>query len=180
MPSTYHPFSILWHWLIAAVLILAFVLVLSVDDTPGFTPEKLKLMNWHKWAGISVLVLTFLRIITRLIYPAPPLGADVRMPAWQKRIHQFTLFAMLTLCLAIPLVGWTMSSAKGFPVVWFGVVQLPDLVAKDKALGHNLADLHEILAWSLAALVGLHTAAALKHRLINKDSVLQRMLPWVK
>ena len=160
--------------------VLAFVMVLSVDDTPCFTPEKHNLMNWHKWAGISVLALTALRIVTRLVYPAPSLGTDLRMPAWQKRVHQFTLFAMLALCLAIPLVGWTMSSAKGFPVVWFGVISLPDLVAKDKALGHNLEELHEILAWSLAALVGLHTAAALKHRLIDKDSVLQRILPWVK
>ena len=180
MRKTYHPLSIFWHWLIAAVLITAFVLVLSVDDTPGFTPEKLKLMNWHKWAGISVLALTSFRIVTRFIYPAPPLGADVRMPLWQKRIHQFTLFAMLALCLAIPLLGWTMSSAKGFPVVWFGVIALPDLVAKDKALGENLAQLHVILAWSLAALVGLHTAASLKHRFIDKDSVLKRMLPWMK
>lgn len=180
MRTTYHPLSIFWHWLIAAVLVLAFVLVLSVDDTPGFSPAKLQLMNWHKWAGISVLVLTFLRIITRLIYPAPALAGDVQMPAWQKLAHRCTLFAMLALCLAIPLVGWAMSSAKGFPVVWFGVIALPDLVAKDKALGHNLAELHEVLAWSLAALVGLHTAAALKHRLINKDSVLQRMLPWGK
>ena len=100
MRTTYHPFSILWHWLIAAVLVLAFVLVLSVDDTPGFSPAKLQLMNWHKWAGISVLVLTFLRIITRLIYPAPALAGDVQMPAWQKLAHRCTLFAMLALCLA--------------------------------------------------------------------------------
>src|SRR5690606_1611925 len=84
---------------------------------------------------------------------------------------------LYALMLAIPLSGWTMSSAVGFPVVWFGVIQLPDLVPKDKALGEALKQAHQILNYTLLAMVVLHIAADLKHHFIDRDAVLSRMLP---
>ncbi len=84
------------------------------------------------------------------------------------------------LLFAIPLTGWTMSSARGFPVSWFGFFQLPDLVPKDKALYEALVSTHETLAWTLAAVVALHVGAALKHHFMLKDDVLRRMLPTTK
>ena len=79
--------------------------------------------------------------------------------------------------LAIPLSGWLMSSAKGFQTVWFGVLPLPDLLAKDAALGDTLKAVHEWLNYSLLGMVVLHSGAALKHHFIDRDSVLTRMLP---
>ena len=70
-----------------------------------------------------------------------------------------------------------MSSAKGVQTVWFGVLPLPDLVARDKALGHQLEELHSALAVGLMALVGVHVAAAVYHYRVLKDDVLQRMMP---
>lgn len=78
---------------------------------------------------------------------------------------------------AIPLTGWLMSSAKGFQTVWFGVLPIPDLLGKDKALGDLLQTVHMSLNFLLVAVLVGHIGAALKHHLINKDDVLTRMLP---
>jgi cytochrome b561 len=79
----------------------------------------------------------------------------------------------------IPLSGWLMSSAKGVPTVYFGVLPIPDLIAKDKAIGDLLAVVHRSLAFGLAALVGLHVAAAIKHQLMDRDGVMGRMVPFL-
>jgi cytochrome b561 len=78
----------------------------------------------------------------------------------------------------MPLTGWLMSSAKNYPVSWFGLLQLPDLVAPDTGLSHDLEDVHEWLSNVLIALAGLHVLAALKHQFIDRDDLLMRMLPW--
>jgi cytochrome b561 len=79
------------------------------------------------------------------------------------------------LMIVIPLTGWLMSSAKGVQTVWFGVLPIPDLLSKDKALGELLEDLHASLNWLLMLLLAGHVAAALKHHFIDKDDVLTRM-----
>ncbi len=84
------------------------------------------------------------------------------------------------LMLAVPLSGWVMSSAGGFPVVYFGVFQLPDLVAKDKELFELMKSVHFGLNKALLALVVLHVAAAIKHHYVDRDDVLARMVPYLK
>ena len=79
--------------------------------------------------------------------------------------------------IIIPLSGWLMSSAKGVQTVWFGVLPLPDLLAKDKALGKQLEELHSALNIGLLVLLAGHAAAALFHHWVHKDDVLRRMLP---
>ena len=87
---------------------------------------------------------------------------------------------MYALFFIVPLVGWAYSSAAGFPIVWFGVLALPDFVSADKALAESIKPLHQISAFALAALVLLHVGAALKHHWIDKDGLLNRMLPGVR
>uniref|UniRef100_UPI00196A8DD5 cytochrome b n=1 Tax=Caldimonas tepidiphila TaxID=2315841 RepID=UPI00196A8DD5 len=79
------------------------------------------------------------------------------------------------LFFAVPLAGWAYSSAAGFPVVFLGVLPLPDLVAADRALAEAIKPWHGRLAWTMAALVALHVAAALKHQLVDRDGTLARM-----
>ena len=98
-------------------------------------------------------------------------------PAWQQRAAHLTHGALYLLFFAVPLVGWAYSSAAGFPIVWFGVLPLPDFVSPDKALAEAIKPWHRALAWALAALVGLHVAAALKHHFIDRNGLLKRMLP---
>ena len=83
---------------------------------------------------------------------------------------------LYALMIAIPLTGWLMSSAKGFQTVWWGVWPIPDLLAKDKALGNTLQEVHEAFNWLLVLLIGGHVAAALKHYFMDRDGILQRML----
>jgi cytochrome b561 len=138
------------------------------------SPTRLKLFNWHKWAGITILALSALRLLWRLTHRPPP---DVAMPAWQRNAAHTLHTLMYLLFFAVPLVGWAYTSAAGFPVVLFGVLPLPDFVPHDKALSLAIKPWHGRLAWSLAALVLLHVAAALKHQFIDRDGLLLRMRP---
>jgi len=162
------------HWLIAALILVTLPLGWYMQDLP-LSPTKLQLFSYHKWIGVTVLLLVLPRLWVRLSYRPPAL---LPAPVWQQRIALVTHGALYVLMAAVPLSGWLMSSAKGFPVVYLGVLALPDLVPKDRALGEVLQVLHQTLAFSLAGLIVLHVAAALKHQLINRDATLRRMLPF--
>jgi cytochrome b561 len=95
-------------------------------------------------------------------------------------LADFTHIALYVLLFALPLTGWMMSSARGFPVSWFGLVQLPDFVPKGRALYDAMLQTHHALGFALYAIVFLHAAAALKHHFVLKDDVLRRMLPFAR
>ena len=97
------------------------------------------------------------------------------MPGWQRSAFHGTHHLMYLLFFAVPLTGWAYSSAAGFPIVWFGVLPLPDFMPVDKALAESIKPLHELSAFGLAGLVVLHVAAALKHQFIDRDRLLGRM-----
>lgn len=168
----YTPTAVALHWLMAALIFAAFPLGIYMHDLP-LSPAKLQLYSYHKWLGITVLGLLLLRLLWRLRHAPPPLPAH--LPAWQQRASQLTHHLLYLLMFAVPMSGWLMSSAKGFKTVWLGVLPLPDLVEKNKALGVALAELHEGLNILLLALVVLHLAAVVKHQFINRDDILSRM-----
>jgi cytochrome b561 len=172
----YNTVSIILHWVLGAALIAIFIFGNYMTDLP-FSPQRLKLYNWHKWAGISILALSAIRLLWRLTHPAPALPAKIElaMPGWQLKAHQLTHVALYALFFTVPLIGWAYTSAAGFPVVLFGLVQLPDLVGADKAVAALIKPWHQISAFALAGLVVLHIAAALKHQLIDRDGLLSRM-----
>jgi cytochrome b561 len=174
MNPRYTRTAITLHWLIALAILGTFGLGVYMHELP-LSPTKLQLYSWHKWAGVSIFMLVIVRLAWRITHPAPPLPET--MPAPLRLAAHGAHWALYGLMFAIPLSGWLMSSAKGFQTVWFGVLPLPDLVAKDKALGETLAGIHEALNWTLLTLVVLHAAAALKHHFIDRDTVLTRMLP---
>ncbi len=156
--------------LIFGLLALGFYM----HDLP-LSPEKLQYYSWHKWAGVTVFFLAWLRLAWRVGHSPPAL------PAAMPRLLQLAAHGahglLYVLMLAIPLSGWLMSSAKGFQTVWFGVLPLPDLVSKDKELGVLLAQVHFSLNLLLVVLLAGHIGAALKHHLVDKDDILRRMLP---
>jgi len=166
------------HWLLALALVAMFGLGVYMADLP-FSPTRLKLYNWHKWAGISFLLLSVLRLVWRLMHrpPALPVAITKAMPAWQNLAHHATHHLLYLLFFVVPLLGWAYSSAAGFPIVWFGVIALPDFVPADKALAELIKPLHELSALALMALAALHVAAALKHQWMDRDGLLLRMLP---
>ncbi len=164
--------AIVLHWLIALLIFVAFPLGLYMADLP-LSPEKLKLVSYHKWIGVTVFMLAALRVVWRLTHTPPPLPAIV--VDWQRRASAIVHGLLYVLILAVPVSGWLMSSAKGVQTVWFGVLPLPDLIGKDKALGHLLENVHEALNYTMLALVVLHLAAALQHHFIERQPFLQRM-----
>ncbi|MET0543694.1 MAG: cytochrome b [Variovorax sp.] len=167
------------HWLLALMIASSFGIGLYMADLP-FSPLRVRLFNWHKWAGIAILALSALRLLWRLAHRPPPLpdAIEQAMPRWQRFVHHRTLGLLYVMFFAVPLLGWAYTSALGFPVVWFGILPLPDFVPVDKALAESvLLPLHRTSAFVLAALVVVHTAGALKHHFVDRDGLLARMWP---
>ena len=169
--------AIALHWLIFALIACGFTLAVYMVDLP-LSPHKLKYYAWHKWLGVTVFLLAVARLAWRLTHRAPALAAD--LPAWQRRAAFATHVLLYVLIVIIPLSGWLYSSAAGLPTVYLGIVQLPDLFAKDKALADALKRVHVTLNYTMLTMIIVHVAAALQHHFVNRDDVLRRMLPCGK
>jgi cytochrome b561 len=163
------------HWLVAALILANLVLGLTMVGMPGITPTKLRFFNWHKWVGVTVFGLVALRLAWRWFH-APP-GLPAAMPAWERRAAKASHALLYLLMFVLPLSGYFYSLAAGYPVVYLGVLPLPVLIGPDPQLKEALVALHHALAWTMMALLVVHVAAALKHRLVDHDGVLERMLP---
>ena len=159
------------HWLLAAAILGSLAVGTYMVDLP-FSPQRLKLYNWHKWAGVTILLLSAARLLWRL-FNRPP--ADVPMSPLQRAAAHGVHMGLYLLFFAVPLVGWAYSSAAGLPIVLFGVLPLPDFVAKDAALADMIKPWHARLAWAMAALVLLHIAGAFKHHFLDRDGLIRRM-----
>ena len=164
------------HWLIAIAILGSFALGFYMSDLP-LSPQKLKFYSWHKWAGVSIFLCVLVRLLWRLSHRPPELPDSI--PAWQRKVAGATHMLLYLLMFVVPLTGWLMSSAKGFQTVYFGVLPLPDLLAKNDELGERLEQAHALLNYGMAALVVAHLGAALKHHFIDRDEVLARMLPFL-
>jgi cytochrome b561 len=164
----------LLHWLIALLVVVQVTLAMMADDLP-VGMKKLTLLARHKSVGITILVLAAFRLGWRWANPTPNLPATLK--PYEVSLARASHALLYVLLFAVPLTGWTMSSARGFPVSWFGFFTLPDLVPKSKPLYDALVTTHTALAWTLVALAALHAGAALKHHFIHKNDVLRRMLP---
>lgn len=165
--------AMFFHWLLALMIIVSFCVGLYMSDLP-MSMTRLKLYNWHKWAGVIILALSAARLLWRLGHRPPE---DAPGPRWQQQAAHATHLALYALFFAVPLAGWAYSSAAGFPIVLFGVLPLPDFVSPDKALAEMIKPWHANLAFALAGLVLLHVAAALKHQFIDRDGLIRRITP---
>ena len=128
-PLRYSASAIALHWLLALMLLVSFCVGFYMSGL-SFSPLRLKLYNWHKWAGIAILLLSALRLLWRLWRRPPPLPAAMvrAMPPWQRAAHHGTHAVLYVLFFAVPLLGWAYSSAAGFPIVFLGMFPLPDFV----------------------------------------------------
>ena len=149
-PDSYTHTAIGLHWLVAIAIVTTFGVGFYMHGLP-LTPLKLKIYSWHKWAGVTIFMLVLFRLAWRFTHrpPNPPAG----MPGWQHALAEGVHRLIYILMIAIPLTGWLMSSAKGFQTVYFGILPLPDLLAKNKELGNELAVVHTVLNFTLIGLV---------------------------
>ena len=184
--STYSAVAITLHWLIALGILTNIGLAWYFGTLRG--AASIPPIQLHKSIGITVLLLTLIRIGWRLIHPAPSLPDH--MPTWERWAAKATHFVFYLLMLGLPLSGWAMVSAspliKVHPTVLYGVVPWPAFpyghLDTDTLHGIRkaMAFTHEKLAWLAYATITLHVAAALKHHLIDRDDVLARMIPFLR
>lgn len=173
--ARYGGVAIALHWTTAALVVGGFALGLHMTGL-DFSPARLEYYAWHKWIGITVFVVAAARLAWRAAVPPPPLPDGV--PPWQRHAATAVHRLLYALLLAVPVSGWLYSSATGVSVVYLGAVPLPNLIGKDREVARWLLLLHQSLNFTLAVAVTVHVAAALRHRLVARDGVLERMLPW--
>lgn len=173
--ASYGAISKLFHWLIGLSIIALLCVGLYMEQMDA-SPDKWTLYGLHKATGMVVLFAVFARILWRMINVSPALPAD--MGRFERLGAHAGHFALYIFMLAMPLTGWAMSSAGGHKVTLYGLVEIPPLMAQNKALGGVFNTAHEYLGYALIALLVLHIGAALYHHFLRKDNVLRRMLPW--
>ena len=166
--------SQLLHWLILVLILVMAWLGLTMTDLPN-TPRKVEIYTLHKSIGLTILALVLLRLAWRGYAGAP--AALPTIPGWQHRIATATHAGLYALLLAIPLSGWVLHSATGFPLRWFGLFRVPAFTGRDEGLQELAKTLHEWMFWALVVLVLAHASAALYHHLFQQNATLLRMLP---
>lgn len=163
--------SRLLHWLMA-VLVIA-MLFIGVGMVSTVSERYALLVSIHKPLGIAILALVMIRLVNRLFNRPPPFPAS--LPPIQRLAAQTSHWALYALMFAMPLVGWGMLSAGGYPVVLYGSLQLPPILPQSASVYALLRQAHTLLAYLLFATVLVHLAAALFHGLIRRDGVLESM-----
>lgn len=195
--SRYSAVAIALHWLIALGIVVMIPLgwwMSTYVTDPTRAAQVFKAYQLHKSIGLTILVLSVVRLVWRLTHRFPPLPEH--MPGWEKAAARVSHVALYALILALPITGWIYVSAGWnpqmnipFPVptLWFGLFEWPHLPGiadmpdpdRAKTAGRAIAT-HAYLAWGAIALVALHAAAALKHHFFDRDDVLARMVPHLR
>lgn len=173
--SSYSKVAIALHWIIAVLIlgnIAGALLAEQVDKATAGT-----IMATHKSIGLTVLMLSIVRLVWRLTHAFPHFAEAT--PKWDAVLARATHIAFYGLMIAIPLAGWAMVSAGSRPLEWFGLFPWPKLPVS-KAFADVAHDAHGLLAFFTLGLAALHIAGALKHHFVDRDDVLARMLPLVR
>ena len=169
--ARFTPLQRLLHWLMALCILT--MLFIGVGMVSTVTPKYLTLVAIHRPLGVTILVLALIRLAVRLRDGAPPLPAD--LPPMMKLGAVLSHWALYALMIAMPLIGWGMLSAAGYPVVLFGGLRLPPILPQSASLHALLWGAHFCLAFAFFGVILLHLAAALYHALVRRDGVFQAM-----
>jgi cytochrome b561 len=163
------------HWLMAALIAAQFVVGWVMPEIErGTKPEFW--INLHLSLGTALILLIVFRVLWRLTHRPPPPASSMR--PWERWSAGLTHALLYALLIVMPVTGWAAASVRGWPVTLFGLFRLPMLMAEGTKAGFEAGDLHaDILSWVLLAVIGMHLLAALYHRFVRRDAVLQRMLP---
>lgn len=158
------------HWAMAiAILSMLFVgagMVVSLQ-------YRTQLLALHRPLGIAILLLAIVRLVNRLTRPTPALPSD--LPTIQKFAAHASHWLLYGLMLAMPLIGWAMLSAGGYPISMFGGMHLPAIVPHSAEVYGVLRPLHGALAYLLFLTILGHLGAALFHAWVRRDEVFGQM-----
>ena len=157
------------HWTMALLIIANLIGGLFHDQLGAAT-----IMPLHKATGILILVLAVIRILWRMVMPAPHLPAGMQM--WERATASFIQSLMYALMVLIPLSGWIMSSASPNIISFYGLFEVPKFhVVRGTPMANISHEAHGLMAYALLLLAALHIAAAIRHHFVLKDGLLQRM-----
>jgi cytochrome b561 len=169
----YSPAQIALHWVIGLAIIVMLGIGLYMVGLPKGLAFKSSLINFHKSLGITVFLLVLVRIVVRLVAGRPALPP---MPAWQRVAARMTQGLLYVAMVVMPLTGY-LGASFNKSVTRFWGIPLPMWAWDDPGLRKIFFTVHTVSAWILIALIVLHVAGALKHQLIDRDRLMQRMLP---
>lgn len=167
--------SIALHWLIVVLLIVQFIVGWTMPHIGRNTPVT-TLISLHFSLGMLIIAVMVARLIWRMTHRAPPHEASV--PRMQVQLAQAVEYLLYLLLFVVPLLGWINASFRGMPFTFFGLFPVPPLIATHAPGWGWTGDIHvDVAEYGILILAGLHIAAALYHRFIRRDRVLQRMVP---
>ena len=172
--SRYTTAAIVFHWIVAILVFTMIGLGLFMTDIPKGTPDRAFYFNLHKSIGITTALLVIVRLWWRARNPPPPLPAS--MPGWEIQAAKINHALLYTCLIVMPLSGFSASQFTKYGVTYFGW-KIPPIGSENKVVYDLLQGIHGVTAAILIAVVVIHVLAALKHLLIDRDSVFQRMLP---
>ena len=163
----------IFHWLIVALLAVQYPIGWLMPDLhrnqqPGAP------MTFHVSVGITILILIVLRFVWRLTHPVAP---ESSLPPWQRLSSEVVHWLLYALVLGTTVTGWLFASFRGWSLTYFYLVPLPMLAADNAAAGKTIDGLHQAMELGLIVMIVIHVAAAVAHRFIYRDRVMQRMLP---
>jgi cytochrome b561 len=170
----YSTISMALHWVMVVLLIAVYAFINLADVYPRGSDARNLMKTWHFMLGLSVLALVLLRIAVNITKTTPAIVPNP--PKWQILSAKWMHFALYTLMVCMPIVGWFLLSASGKPIPFFGF-ELPSLISANKDLAEIIKEIHEVGGTIGYFLIGLHTAAGLYHHYVVKDNTLLRMLP---
>lgn len=157
----------LLHWLMAPLLIAMLLIgVGMVASVSGWRPV---LVGVHKPLGLALGLLALARLWLRIRGGHPALPSS--MPAWQRQVARLSHALLYGAMLAMPLLGWSMLSAAGYPLPALAGVHLPAIAPRSVALYALLREAHGIVGQLFFATVVMHIAAGLLHAWLLKDGV---------
>ena len=170
----YGSLSIFMHWLMLALLIGVYACIELHGLATKGSDLRANLKTWHFMLGLSVFALVWLRLAVRFVTPSPQMSSQIA--AWQRHLAGLMHAALYAFLIIMPVLGWLTLSAGGKVVPFFGL-ELPALMAPDKAFAGSVKEVHETIGTVGYYLIGLHAAAALYHHYFMRDDTLLRMLP---
>jgi cytochrome b561 len=171
----YDPVARSIHWLVALLLVIVVGLGLAIALTARGSAARAAVLLLHRSIGLVILALVVLRVGWRLHRSPPPLPAG--FPPIDAALAYVDHALLYVILLVMPLSGYVNAAAASHRVSFFGIVAIPPLLPPNYRLSVIADAVHVAAQFFLYALVGLHVAAALMHRLRGRYPILERMLP---
>lgn len=169
----YSSASVVLHWLMLLLLVGAYAAMELREIYPKGSEPREAMKMWHFMLGLTVFGLVWLRIVARLLWPAPFPVTGPALPRIAAGTMHILLYAFM---IAMPLAGWMILSADGNAIPFFGL-ELPALTVENPQLAERVEGLHKLGGTIGYWLIAAHAAAALFHHYVLRDRLLARMLP---